>query len=179
MADRPIRRDVASIDERAGSLEQRLSLLVNPLAGSLLYIQPGGQIGMLPIGAVAGLLTVTSLGLPGWSGILPAWTGLVYSNTWVDFGGSDATGAWFIDSIGVVHLRGLLKRTGAPAGNETIATLPVGARPAAEETFLASISGGNSTVYVSTDGIIHWSATGSVGTPQTFLSLSGITFRTT
>lgn len=106
------------------------------------------------------------------------WSDLPYSNTWANFLNGWATGQWFKDPMGVVHLRGLVRRAaGAPSDNEILATLPAGARPVIAEMFVAQHAGGTSRIDVNSDGTIRWRNESTPGVPQSYLSLSGITFR--
>lgn len=98
-----------------------------------------------------------------------SWTAVTFQNSWVDFGGTAQTCAYLKDSMGFVHLKGLMKSgtIGAVAFN-----LPAGFRPLAFARF-GSISNGSF-------GAIDLSAAGDF-TPaagsNTSFSLDGITFR--
>lgn len=112
---------------------------------------------------------------------VPTWTGLAYAANFADHGvAGDQAGEYALDSLGFVHLRGLVKKTTATSSGEVIATLPAGFRPAALEYFTgyASYSGGNLgfVLSVNSDGTIRWYTTSSVAWTGAALSLSGITF---
>lgn len=109
-----------------------------------------------------------------------AWTGFTFLNSWANYGGGNQTGAYFQDAFGVVHLRGLVKRTvtGFGAG-VPICTLPAGYRPAATISFW--VWGGTTPkgtkVVLLTSGNVYVEASDSAA-PEAILSLDGITFDT-
>ncbi len=108
-----------------------------------------------------------------------SWTGLVYSNSWVDFGSGLQAGQWAKDGYGVVRLRGILKAGGTCSSSTTIFTLPSGARPATAT--IAAILYDNTnyeSVNIGTDGVISLRETLSGCTSSDYVSLEGITFST-
>jgi hypothetical protein len=56
-----------------------------------------------------------------------AWTNLALMNTWAPYGDGYAPPSYAKDTLGVVHLRGLVR--GSTASQVTIAVLPAGFRP--------------------------------------------------
>lgn len=95
------------------------------------------------------------------------------SGTWVDYGSGYAPAAYWKDSIGHVHLEGLVK---SGAAGSVILTLPAGYRPSAAQLFpVVMINAGNPTlayIAVGTDGTVTFN-----GTTTDWVTLSGITFR--
>jgi hypothetical protein len=96
------------------------------------------------------------------------WTAATLTNSWVDYGGSEATAAYFKDQFGVVHLKGSIK-----SGTFSAAAfnLPAGYRPAQNRNF--------GTVSNNAFGYVNVSLNGNV-TPvvgsTVYLSLDGIYF---
>lgn len=107
------------------------------------------------------------------------WTALPYASGWADEGGGFVGGQYRLDVLGWVHLRGLVKATANQAVGATIATLPAGFVPGADESFLAAADSGGTrfaeNVYVETDGTIR--IQGTAITSGGFISLSGISFQ--
>lgn len=114
--------------------------------------------------------------------IATGWTALVFVNNWANFGSGFSGGEWCKDIFGFVYVRGLIKRTsGSHANGETIATLPVGARPAGSVLFNQRTNSGTVRIDVNTAGsIIIWDDPApSPGLAESYTSLAGIHFRTT
>ena len=84
------------------------------------------------------------------------------------------------DSVGFVHLRGLIKASGS---GDTIFTLPAGYRPSNKLIFTVQYYDSGTASYVhgrvdvDTDGTVDATYPASVGSND-WLSLSGITFDT-
>lgn len=95
-----------------------------------------------------------------------------FLNSWVNFDGGWGPAAFWRDPLGIVHLRGLIKSgtVGQPAFN-----LPPGFRPAVNETFSVLSNGALGRVDVLTDGSVSPMSPSN----NAYVSLSGITFRTT
>lgn len=127
--------------------------------------------------------TVEVIAPSGLTLAVPAWTSISsYSNNWAQYAPvSDwATAQWWKDPFGVVHLKGLVKRTsGTHTSFETMATLPAGSRPPERLLFNARCQGGTVRVDVAPDGTIQIVDDPVSGTPEGYTSLDGITFRTT
>jgi hypothetical protein len=94
-----------------------------------------------------------------------------FTNSWVNFGSNWAGAAFWRDPLGFIHLRGLVKS--GVVGSSAF-TLPPGFRPKVNETFPSISNGAVGRVDVLTDGTVV-PATPST---NTYVSLSGITFRT-
>lgn len=101
---------------------------------------------------------------------IPKWYGFNYQNAWSDYPGF-ATGAYTKTSTGVVVLKGLVRRTGTPAGGEAIAYLPPGYRPAEQIMYQVDSASASARLDIHTDGAITF-VTGN----GAWLSLEGITF---
>ncbi|MCI5210373.1 MAG: hypothetical protein D3910_16655 [Candidatus Electrothrix sp. ATG2] len=105
------------------------------------------------------------------------WKNPSLKNGWVAYSGTYNTPGYFKDSLGIVHLKGLVK-----AGtNEHIFSLPVGYRPVRRELQITCTrkNGGSRSDYIDY-GRVDIKSTGEVlmikGTKEWF-SLDGITFR--
>jgi len=98
-------------------------------------------------------------------------TNLTLENSWVVYNANWHTGGYYKDSYNFVHLRGLIKNGTA----RTIATLPVGYRPAKKMKFPSLMGETVNThfceITINTDGTIVAS-----GTDNLWLTLSGINF---
>jgi hypothetical protein len=99
----------------------------------------------------------------------PIWTEVTsFSNSWVNYGGTEETAGYCKDVLGFVHLKGLIK-------NGTLTTtcfrLPASMYPAKDKTFPVSSYGAFGNCYVHTDGYVI----PNVGDNRSF-SLDGITF---
>lgn len=92
-----------------------------------------------------------------------------YSNSWVDFGGSEATGAFYKDALGRVHLRGTVKSGTAGAA---IFTLPSGYRPGATRNFAIDAGGTPASLSITSAGVV----TPSAAAGNTQVSLDGVSF---
>jgi hypothetical protein len=97
------------------------------------------------------------------------WIAPTLLNSWVNYGGGYETVGYMKDSLGFVHLKGLVK-TGT-IGLKFF-TLPVGYRPAAVCIFAVASYALFGDVYVSVTGDV----TANVGSSN-WVSLAGITFK--
>lgn len=109
-----------------------------------------------------------------WTGIASTtqedWQSPQLTGGWTNYGGEYSPAAYFRDSNGIVHLRGLIRN-----GSGNILTLPVGYRPAFREIRVVLVgTTGNSVgrVDILADGTVTFIA-GS----NSWVSLDGITFR--
>jgi hypothetical protein len=108
------------------------------------------------------------------------WQVPTLGNGWVDFGGSYSPAAYFKDSCGIVHLRGLIKggAFSSPGGDKPVFTLPAGYRPAGQELHGACSSGSSTDnprmgrVDITPDGRVF-----VVGGSNAWITLCGISFR--
>lgn len=127
----------------------------------------GGQIGTAGIASNA----VTASKIETQQG----WQALPYNNSWVDY---DTTlwggGQYYKDSLGIVHMRGLIK--GGTAGSGiTVGTLPVGYRPQTfNQLFLVATNDVYGRLEVHPDGTV---VTGA-GISVIWVSLANIHFYT-
>lgn len=99
-----------------------------------------------------------------------AWIVPAFMNGWINFNTTHNPAGYFKDSLGIVHLRGLVKNG---TNNTTIFTLPVGYRPSYQE--LQAVQTNPNTigrVDILADGQVTV-VSGSNG----WVSLDGITFR--
>jgi hypothetical protein len=99
--------------------------------------------------------------------------GLSYGAHWADAGGGQASGSYKVDLSGRVWLNGVVANDGT-AG--TVATLPVGARPATPKVFPIAAYNGSAYVtailFVATSGDITTGVSGS----GSLLVLDGLSF---
>jgi len=97
------------------------------------------------------------------------WQAVEFENNWVNYGGGFGACAYFKDSLGIVHLRGLAKDGTV---NTVIFTLPAGYRPAEALVFASISNNAVARITVFNNGEVkQW-----VGS-NVFQSLDGITFR--
>lgn len=79
----------------------------------------------------------------GGGGAVPgSWETPTLLNSWTNFGGAYATAAYRKDSLGVVHLRGLITG-GTKTATTVLFNLPSGYRPAADLMFATSVDNGS------------------------------------
>lgn len=101
------------------------------------------------------------------------WSNPSFQNGWVNYGSGYLNAGYFEDSLGVVHLRGLVRNGTFGEVSGTIFTLPVGYRPAGRVIFSVMTSpNAAGRVDVLPTGDVRAIA-GSSG----YLSLEGISFR--
>lgn len=95
-----------------------------------------------------------------------------FANSWVNYGSGWQVAGFWRDPLGIVHLRGLIKS--GTVGSAAF-TLPPGFRPPLAETFAVLSNGALGRVDVASDGTV----TPMTPSNNTYVSLSGIQFRTT
>jgi hypothetical protein len=95
---------------------------------------------------------------------------------WSNVGGSWMTAGYWKDSMGIVHIRGLVRMAPGTAGN--IFTLPAGMKPSANTQF-PSRCGDNKLCYivVNSNGNVDFGTTAGA-TPDISVTLDGISFDT-
>jgi hypothetical protein len=110
--------------------------------------------------------------ISGGSWTQSAWVAMTggYTNSWVDFGGGYMAGAYMKDTLGFVHLRGLIK---SGTMSTSAFTLPAGFRPSATVLMPSSSNNLYAQLEVASSGTI----TPTVGV-NNYISLNGITFDT-
>jgi len=101
----------------------------------------------------------------GSGGSAPAFT-----NNWVNFNAAYSSCAFMKDSLGFVHLKGMVKNGTTAA---SIFTLPAGYRPAAISYYAIPSNDAWAEISLGSDGTV----TKQSGGGNTFASLDGITFR--
>lgn len=99
-----------------------------------------------------------------------AWQTPAYVNSWVNYDLTYGPAGYYKDTIGIVHLRGLIKNGSL---NTTAFTLPAGYRPEIVMLFTGDSSGAECRVDIRTDGTVVPVS----GTPSAWISLDGIHFR--
>lgn len=100
----------------------------------------------------------------------PTPTALSFNSGWTDYGGGFKTASYYKDSMGIVHLHGLVKRVSGTSGS--IGTLPVGFRPTSGTIgFPASTNSGIGNFQVTTAGVLNLVSGGT-----DFVYLDGWTF---
>ena len=88
-------------------------------------------------------------------------------NSWVNYGGAEATVQYYKDQIGIVHIKGTVKDGTYTVGTE-IFTIPTGYRPAETHLFAQNNSGSFGCVAVAANGVVYVSSASS----NTYLSLN-------
>ena len=101
-----------------------------------------------------------------------------FLNGWINFGGLQATAAYYKDSLGRVHLKGLVKDGTC---KKAIFILPVGYRPT-EKLLFGTESGGSGgshgRIDIIADGeVFTGNPSTGAGCDSTWMSLNGISFR--
>lgn len=99
-----------------------------------------------------------------------AWIAPTLTNSWVYYGAPFSTAGYMIDSLGFVHLKGLLK---SGTVNAAMFTLPAGYRPERQMIFATICNNAITRVDITTAGVVIQSA----GVSNAFQSLDGIRFR--
>jgi len=102
---------------------------------------------------------------------LPSWTAPTLINSWANIGGSSNVAGYAKDTIGNVHLKGIIRYGSVPS---TAFTLPIGYRPPVETFRFGITAGGLAYFTLKTDGSVEVT-TGN----NTFISLDGVQFETT
>ncbi len=119
-------------------------------------------------------------GAKGDSGVGPTaepWRPLPFAGGWANFGDGHTSGEFRRDQLGRIQLRGLVTRVhGSPGGDDLIATLPAGYRPAAKHLYAVytCCAPGFGRVDVRPDGTVRWILGAAGETDAT--SLDGISY---
>ena len=106
-----------------------------------------------------------------------AWQTVAYAAGWGDY---DAGTEWYggrymKDSVGIVHLAGLIKNiSGSTKTGGQLFTLPVGYRPLFKMRFNSAFSGSGGVIDVQPDGIV--TTTASIANSD-WISLSNVSFK--
>ncbi len=101
----------------------------------------------------------------------PAWTNVTFKDGWSNYGSGFQNGQYFKDSLGIVHVRGLIR-----AGTTAYPfVMPSGYRPTAGQIFPAYGANTFVRVDIHSDGTV-WVQAPSTGTYTADVDLSGITF---
>ncbi len=122
-----------------------------------------GAIGQIVLNGAVSINGSVSIPQQGWQN--PG-----FLNAWHNYGAPYNTAGYFKDSIGIVHLKGLVS---GGLGGTILFVLPVGYRPAARELHVAATSGAApGRLDIATNGEV-WVVAGS----SDWFSLDGITFQ--
>lgn len=113
-------------------------------------------------------VTAAKIDLTTLPGIQQAWQSPSLLNSWVHFGSPFNTPAYYKDSLGMVHFKGVIKS----GTNANIFVLPVGYRPLAELYMMTNSNTATAVVRVKPTGEVYQD-TGST----TALSLDNLHFR--
>lgn len=98
-----------------------------------------------------------------------SWIAPTLLNSWVDFGGGYETAGYMIDTLGFVHLKGIVK---SGTSVTAIFNLPLGYRPSERPILSTYSNDAFAAIDITTGGDVRL-VTGS----NASLSLSGISFR--
>lgn len=94
-----------------------------------------------------------------------------FENSWVNYGGTNASAAYYRDPFNVVRLKGLVKN--GTIGGVPIFTLPVGYRPLEDVNMIAMSNGGVGYLFVqASSGEVR-----AIAGSNTYFSLDNVTFR--
>jgi len=110
------------------------------------------------------------------------WIAPTLENNWVNYGGHHTPAGYYKDSLGIVHLRGIVYRTVARY-QSTIFTLPEGYRPEYQQVCctLAGAPGIEviSRLDITTSGLVRLTTPndGYTSQPNNWIALEGISFR--
>lgn len=140
--------------------------------GDMIYASGANTLARLGIGTTRSIMQESG-GIPAWVATLAqgAWTAVtVFTNSWVNYGAGNPAAAYFKDSLGIVHLRGLIK--GGTIGGSAF-TLPTGYRPSGPVRIGGVTSGTWALFDITTTGFVVLQIGSNVWT-----SLDGITFDT-
>lgn len=148
-----------------GIVARRTDFYVTPVVGDTIILTVSGAGNWLVLGRMAPSTTAGT------------WQALSYAGTWSAWGAPHYSPAYRINGDGTVSLSGLAKAPGSTTGTSTIATLPVGARPALKVRFTTIVNPGvTGALDVNTDGTVQ--ITDYSGT-AIWATLDGATFRLT
>lgn len=100
------------------------------------------------------------------------WLAPALAANWANFGAGEVAAGYRKDATGQVWIKGLVKKSVALAPPDTVFTLPVGYRPAANWRFVTHSAAGTATWVVTTAGLVQLTSGGSA----TNTSLTGISF---
>jgi hypothetical protein len=100
--------------------------------------------------------------------VQPDWTLPILKNKWVNYSTTYNPAGFFKDSLGIVHLRGLIK---GGSTRKAIFTLPAGYRPSFQEILVVQTSSSPGRLDVKTNGEVYPYVNSE------WVSLDGITFR--
>ena len=176
---------MATLDDLVAELT-RLQAQVRELARRE---QPGGfTAGSVPFADTDGRLTQDAgLVYDAATNILTqaAWAAPTLSGTWANYGGAYQTARYFRDSLGIVHLEGLVANASSisAGGNSVISVLPSGYRPPARlifevECYFATTGAQAARIDVESGGEVRMYNQTATTQAISYVSLSGITFRT-
>lgn len=103
-----------------------------------------------------------------------AWINVTYQNSWIDYDtGTWYPGSYYKDSLGIVHLRGLVKN-GTMGSN--IFTLPAGYRPSKQILFSSLQNNASGRLDVTAGGGVVATA-GLAGVSNAFVQLDNVHFK--
>jgi hypothetical protein len=101
----------------------------------------------------------------------PPWIAPTLLNSWVNYGTPYATAGYFKDSLGIVHLQGLIK-SGTISNSLPAFNLPIGYRPFETHIFAGSAADAFAEIRVDSEGQVFI----TVGS-TTWVTLSNVIFR--
>jgi glycerol-3-phosphate acyltransferase PlsY len=101
----------------------------------------------------------------------PDWTAPSLLNSWVNLGGAYSVAGYFRDTLGMVHLRGVI--AAGSVWTAVMFVLPVGYRPSYEAVFPVVSNNALGRLDIDTSGNVFMSGAGSTA----WVSLDGISFR--
>ena len=102
-----------------------------------------------------------------------AWQAPTLLNSWVNYAGTFATVGYMKDTLGFVHLKGVIK-TGTTTIGTVLFTLPAGYRPAEDSYYpgVVTTSGGSGTFQIAPNGNVI-----AIAANATFFSFGQTVFK--
>jgi len=91
-----------------------------------------------------------------------------FTNSWLNFASGNPIASYYKDSLGIVHLQGVIK---SGTSGTSAFTLPAGYRPLLNQILTSTANGAFGTLEVGPDGTVK--PNGS----NVYISLNGITFK--
>lgn len=123
--------------------------------------------------AVAALQSIAQAVKTSSLGVQEGWIPVTFQNSWVNYGGTFSPASYMKDTMGFVHLRGVIKN--GTVGGVPVFVLPVGYRPGYDTSFAVHSNSAFGVVQVLGQG-----APGDVRVligNNAFAYLDGITFK--
>lgn len=127
----------------------------SPYEGMVIYETDTDLLRVYDGSSWKAVITPTLTASTGYLRYQESWTQMTLVSGWQGYDVNTwGTGQFYRTNDGIVHLRGLLRRTSG--SSNTICNLPVGYRPPHSHMFVVAGSGGVGRIDVSTNGDVTW-----------------------